>query len=59
MERESRDTQSTAGPPGRCHRGSEPYQPPQVAWEEEFAPLAYSGSGQYCDPGTDECYPGP
>lgn len=54
MERESRDLESTAGPPEPCRPGSEPYQPPQVAWEEEFAPLAASG-GQFCPGSPDQC----
>ncbi len=34
---------STSGPPQPPRdRPAEPYQPPEIAWEEEFAPLADS-----------------
>ncbi len=44
MDRKDQEPSSTSGPPRRSPSGpvDEGYQPPEVAWEEEFAPLADS-----------------
>ncbi len=56
MGRKDQEASSTSGTPQRTDAGGQSYQPPQVAWEEEFAPLADSlctpGSGNICPDGT-------
>jgi hypothetical protein len=48
MVRENGDITSRSTPPGASgERTAQPYQPPMVEWEEEFAPVAAS----VCAPG--------
>ena len=52
---ENRDLSSTTLPTELATVSScERYEPPDVAWEEEFAPVAVS----VCDPLDPECPPG-